>query len=394
MRKSTQFRSIRCEQLESRQLMAADVLEVEPNDVARNATAFSLPATEEVRLVGSASKRDKDFFVWTATQSGPVATVVATTGGTSNLEIESRAGVKKLEIEQKNGVTKGEFNAVSGETYFVRVRGDANAAGAYAVTMKNGSLGTSGSTNNGNNGNTTNTSDSSVTESEPNDTKPTADVATLGSNSTLKLTGSANKQDRDFFAVKNDSSGNVAVKLEMLSGNVSIESRRGIKMFESESANGIVSGSFAAEQGETYYVRLRGKADAASAYTVTLVHTADPLAPTLPSTTALASAQGVRMDVDGDGSASPLDVLTSINFVNRSIAGDDNPSAHDLAVMAMDFDDDDSVSPLDVLMIVNHVNRETGKSETGDDRGNGGEGEAPESPELNDNNRRNRRGRR
>lgn len=393
MRKGSQFRSIRCEQLESRQLMAADILEVEPNDVARNATSFSLPATEEIRLVGTASKRDKDFFVWTATQSGPVHAVVATTGGTSNLEIENRAGVKKLELEQKNGVNQGEFNAVSGETYFVRVRGDANAAGAYAVTMQNGSITTSGNTGSGST-TTTTPSNTSVAETESNDSKPTANAATLSANSQLKLTGNASKQDRDFFAVKNVSGGNVAVKLEMLSGNVSIESRRGIKMFESESNNGIITGNFAAEEGETYYVRLRGKLDTPSAYTVTLTHTADPLAPTAPTTSALTAAMGSRMDVDGDGSASPLDVLTSINFVNRSIAGDDNPSAHDLAVMAMDFDDDDFVSPLDVLMIVNHVNRETGKSGAGDDHGSGGEGEAPEAPELGDDARRNRRGRR
>ena len=61
------------------------------------------------------------------------------------------------------------------------------------------------------------------------------------------------------------------------------------------------------------------------------------------------------IDVDNDGSISPLDALVVINYINASGSGT-LPAVHDLSKPYLDVDGDQSVSPLDVLNVINHLN--------------------------------------
>jgi len=61
------------------------------------------------------------------------------------------------------------------------------------------------------------------------------------------------------------------------------------------------------------------------------------------------------IDVDSDGSVSPLDALVVINYIN---AGEPAslPTVHNPSKPFYDADGDQKVSPLDVLVVVNHLN--------------------------------------
>ncbi len=70
-------RTLKLEQLDSRQLMAVDVLEVEANNSEGQATRFEL-GSEAVRLLGtSIGKDDKDYFAFTASSDQRVQVSVA-----------------------------------------------------------------------------------------------------------------------------------------------------------------------------------------------------------------------------------------------------------------------------------------------------------------------------
>jgi len=78
-----------------------------------------------------------------------------------------------------------------------------------------------------------------------------------------------------------------------------------------------------------------------------------------------------RLDVNNDGSISPIDVLQLVNYINFNGAGR-LPFPVTLAIPPyLDVDGDGSVGPLDVLSVINFINaRNTGNAE--------GEGEADE----------------
>ncbi len=80
--------------------------------------------------------------------------------------------------------------------------------------------------------------------------------------------------------------------------------------------------------------------------------------------------QSNSLDVDGDGSISPLDALIVINVLNSTQGvpwRDSVRAAATIGNMKVDTDGDWLVSPLDVLLVINHLNN---RSSTG-----GGEGE-------------------
>jgi hypothetical protein len=68
------------------------------------------------------------------------------------------------------------------------------------------------------------------------------------------------------------------------------------------------------------------------------------------------------LDVDGDQSNSPLDVLTLVNAINsNAFPGGKLPSKSESSPSAFyDPDGDGNLSPLDVLMVVNELNRSSG----------------------------------
>ena len=63
------------------------------------------------------------------------------------------------------------------------------------------------------------------------------------------------------------------------------------------------------------------------------------------------------VDVDNDGSVSPLDALVVINYINAGEPGS-LPNVRNPNKPYYDADGDQKVSPLDVLVVVNHLNRE------------------------------------
>ena len=58
-------------------------------------------------------------------------------------------------------------------------------------------------------------------------------------------------------------------------------------------------------------------------------------------------------DVDGDGSVSPLDVLTIVNYLNAFGSG---PVGTSSPPPYLDVDSDNFVSPLDALVVINFIN--------------------------------------
>ena len=73
----------------------------------------------------------------------------------------------------------------------------------------------------------------------------------------------------------------------------------------------------------------------------------------------------LTLDVDGDRSISPLDVLLLINAINsNAFSGGTLPQRGSIAQTAfLDPDGDNSLSPLDVLTVINRINRGEGEGE-------------------------------
>ncbi len=61
------------------------------------------------------------------------------------------------------------------------------------------------------------------------------------------------------------------------------------------------------------------------------------------------------LDVDGDGSISPLDPLVIINRINENREAG-LPAIRPASEKFIDVDGDQTVSPLDVLVLINHIN--------------------------------------
>ncbi|MCA9162231.1 MAG: hypothetical protein KDA62_04600, partial [Planctomycetales bacterium] len=78
------------------------------------------------------------------------------------------------------------------------------------------------------------------------------------------------------------------------------------------------------------------------------------------------------LDVNRDGTVSPIDVLIGINVLNEGNAGQLNApmSAAELPIYYLDVNGDQFISPIDVLIGINFLNTPAGSSE----------GEAPEPP--------------
>lgn len=87
------------------------------------------------------------------------------------------------------------------------------------------------------------------------------------------------------------------------------------------------------------------------------------------------------MDVDGDGTVTPLDPLTIINHINTRGIGVVDPGEGEVGG-DLDVDGDGRVSPLDILIIINYLNSQNsrggsqgGSSNSGGGNPPGGEGE-------------------
>lgn len=100
-------------------------------------------------------------------------------------------------------------------------------------------------------------------ESEPNDTKKTADAAAfVAGDPGLVLSGQIqSRKDSDFFRIEPEAGGPVQASVQTTGGldaKVTIEDRFGCELWESESHDGVTAGSFELPAGEEVWVRVRG----------------------------------------------------------------------------------------------------------------------------------------
>ena len=341
-------RNLSCEKLDSRQLLASDVVpEIEPNNSEVTSTRFELTSTGSVKLTGiSQSKDDKDFFVFTS----PVDMRVAANAGAANgakLEVTTRAGAQLFESEPKDGITAGSWQARAGETYLLRMRSANKSAASYEVTLQ----AQTGTGNNSGGGTTGGGSSSTGAEVEPNDRTTSATSVSLTPSAILTLTGAASKRDRDFFRVEVASGGTVQVDTGNSGIKVSIETPAGAKLFESEPRDGVTSGSFSTSTGDVFFVRARGTGSSVTTYAVKLNLSATPASTDQP--VVVSSLRDAWLDSSDDGIVSALDALVVINQINAHGAGH---SADD-ALISLDTNDDRIISAMDALMVINRINR-------------------------------------
>lgn len=112
------------------------IQESEPNDRKGLADRFQLAAGGAIRLMGETSKRDRDFFAFTAPTSGKLqAMVFSAPRQRVQFTVEDAAGNKVFETEPNNGVHGGAMDVVAGVTYYFRVRGAAEESFAYSVDL-------------------------------------------------------------------------------------------------------------------------------------------------------------------------------------------------------------------------------------------------------------------
>lgn len=345
-------RSLFVENLSPRQLMAIDVVELEPNNTESQATQFQFSGAETVTLHGnSTSQDDKDYFVFTANASGSVNVAVSSAAG-AKLEVTTRQGAELFETEPKDGLTSGSFQSVAGTTYLLRLRAPDKSPAPYAVTLD--STDASGNTGGATGGSTSgDNSGPTVSELEPNDDANHAVQATLNANEPRTLTGSASKKDRDYFAITSATAGTFNVDVGNAEVKVSVETSSGKKLFESEPNDGVTKGAFSVVEGQAVVLRVRGLSSSATNYSVAVSIDATPVTNT--STTATQGARAVPiqwLDASNDGSVSPLDALLVINQLSRG-----HQSAHDAVMLEFDMNDDNLVSPIDALLVINHLTR-------------------------------------
>ncbi len=105
--------------------------ELESNDTKSTANRSDLGAALQIQ--GSATKRDNDFFLLRATDSGTVQ--IATTSGSVKLSVEDSVGNKLFESEPNDGVTGGSFAVTAGSTYYLRIRGTSTSVSPYLVDL-------------------------------------------------------------------------------------------------------------------------------------------------------------------------------------------------------------------------------------------------------------------
>jgi hypothetical protein len=113
-----------------------------------------------------------------------------------------------------------------------------------------------------------------VAEVEPNNAKSSATEFFVAPLAEATLTGaSQNSEDRDFFMFVAPASGTLFVTVRSTNGNipaVEMENSASLQILETEPNDGIDSASGDVVEGETYFLRVRSKNDAAADYAVTV----------------------------------------------------------------------------------------------------------------------------
>ena len=112
------------------------VQETESNDSKSSANAFTFPDTNSVQIQGiSASKRDSDYFVFTAAASGTIQASLSASGSIVQLEVETAGGANVFETEPNDGVDSGSFRVQQGVKYYIRLRSKSTVSSTYQVDL-------------------------------------------------------------------------------------------------------------------------------------------------------------------------------------------------------------------------------------------------------------------
>ena len=201
------LRNFSVETLESRALMSATTMEIEPNNSLATATVAQFdPADNAAHLVGTLANRDdKDFFRFTAPATGTMQLGLQTDAGVAvKLEVDSAQG-EVFETDPNHGVNSGSFSVTAGQTYSLRVQSQGKLVGSYSIDLSLAPV--------------TPPPSGTVTETEPNDRESQANVADLGATNHVVLQGiSTSDKDKDFFSITPATSGTLTVSVQATSG--------------------------------------------------------------------------------------------------------------------------------------------------------------------------------
>lgn len=114
-----------------------NVSETETNDIKAAADLAPLGSNGIVQIAGtSLNNDDKDFFRFTAENSGTLDIVVNSGNGVfAEVDVEAADGAKILETDPDDGVNTASGTIVAGVTYFVRVRAPGDVPADYSVDL-------------------------------------------------------------------------------------------------------------------------------------------------------------------------------------------------------------------------------------------------------------------
>ena len=321
------------ERLERRDLLTTTVFEVEPNDVRPAATPFEI-SDQGAALAGtSQSDDDKDFYVFTPTQSGTLHIDVSSSNGNfAQLEIENALGDSIFETEPNDGSNAGSVEVSAGERLFVRLRSKTDRPAEYSAQL---SLDADPGTDPGDPGTDPADADTDIfPEVEANDRQSQANPFALGDNGLATLTGiSQSDDDKDFFVFTPTESGTLHINVSSSNGNfaqLEIENAFGDSIFETEPNDGINVGSINLVEGQSLFVRLRSKTSQPAEYSAELsLRNVGP---------------AIAGDTDGDGDVDIDDFNTLRNNFGSSgdlsrgdFTGDAMVNVDDFAVLANSF---------------------------------------------------------
>lgn len=113
--------------------------ETEPNNVRSSADLFRFSSSGAAQLLGTSLNRDeRDFFVFTPTQSGRLNFQVAaamTNGVVAQLEIQNAQGVTLFETDPNSGINSGIISVTARAQYFIRLRAPSTRAASYEANL-------------------------------------------------------------------------------------------------------------------------------------------------------------------------------------------------------------------------------------------------------------------
>jgi plastocyanin len=253
------LRSLKLESLENRRLMAV-VAESEPNNRKSLADVAIVSSSESTNLVGSSSKKDKDFFAVTFQEAGVYN--VGSSDALVKINVEDTSGVKRLETEPNDDITSGLVEVVAGEKLWFRVRGVEKETAAYDVAIQ--AIGDEI-------GNDLDIDEAtSMIESEPNNRKRLANSVSISADSTSIVSGTTNKRDKDFFKLTFAEAGTYRIGSDSAIVKLSIENQVGDKLLETEPKDDITFGTITVAAGESVWLRVRGIEDSDALYSVAI----------------------------------------------------------------------------------------------------------------------------